>query len=507
MTVNSRHRMGRVFLWRPAIGLGSWRTIGENGRTMRLLLLLSIGWLACGAVGHAAEQLVKQFDGHASLTTDDFQVPDGWEIRWHSDQVLSIGVIRLDNTVIAGATGRNVGSIYLPQGGTYRIRVMGRDPISWDVTVYTLDPNAPPVDDDGQITYYQPSAGPAYKPLPKAPIPMVEPTPEPAAPAPPPLPTQMTSDQCSALVTIRGDRTQGAGFFLKTGTGTVVITTLALLSNNSNLEIDTATGTKVTFTSIQGATDRDLAMISVKDFGFPGLESGDPTSVQSGDTVLTAGTNGTPYPSEPVISVGAQRIEVNRLRALTGAPVLLAKTGKVIGVVSVQPPSLSTANFNDESFADREAARAGAAAAFALRLDDVPGWETYAWDKLQNQTIFLENFHRRTRCLDSYLNGDDEDGSKLWQSDDKLKSANASFLQNAAGGDPSQRASALHQLLFELGVAADQDMDQIGQPGNFYSYEQKRANEEIAYRQALKAQIDSYGDNVSRFNSVVSRNN
>lgn len=474
---------------------------------MRLPLVLLTGcWLACGMAARAGEQLVEQFDGHTSLTTADFQVPDGWELRWHSDQVLSVGIIRLDNTVVAGATGRNVGSIFLPQGGHYRVRVRGRDPVSWDVKVYVLDPAAPP-DPDDEITYYQPSEGPAYKPLPKVPIPVVQPTPEPAAPEPPPLPTQMTADQCSALVTVKGDRTQGAGFFMKTGTGTVVITTLALLSDNPNLEIDTATGTKVAYTSIQGATDRDLAMISVKDFGFPGLEAGDPTAVQSGDTVLTTGTNGTPYPPEPVVSVGAQRIEVNRLRALTGAPVLLAKTGKVIGVVSLEPPSLSTANFNDESFADREAARAGAAAAFALRLDNVAGWETCVWDKLQNQTLFLENFHQRTRALDSYLNGDDEAGSKLWRSDDKLKSANDSFLQDTAGGDSAQRSSALHALLFELGVAADQDMDQVGLPGNFYSYEQKRAHDEMIYRQALKSQIDNYSDNISRFNSVASRNN
>jgi hypothetical protein len=477
---------------------------------MRLCLFLIAGWLATGMGAQAGEQLVKQFDGHNSLTTADFQVPDGWEIRWHSDQVLSLGVIRLDNTVVAGSTGRTVGSIYLPQGGTYRIRVKGRDPIPWDVKVYALDPAAPPPNDDDEITFYEPSAGPAYKPLPKTPIPVVKPDATPAvalAPVPPPLPTQMNAAQCSAIVTVKGDRAQGAGFFMKTPTGTVVVTTLGLLSSNPNLEIDTATGTKVAFTQIQGATDRDLAMISVKDFGFPTLDSGNSAALQSGDSVLTTGTNGTPYPPEPVVSVEPQRIEINRLRALNGAPVVLAKTGKVIGVVSIAPPSLSTANFNDESFADREGALSGAAAAFALRLDNVPGWETYVWSKMQNQTVFLDNFHKQSRTLDSYLNGDDEEGSKLWRSDEKLKSANDSFLQDTAGGDPSQRIGALHALLFELGVVADTDMDQIALPANFYSYELKRARDEIAYRKALKAQLDAYGSNVTRFNSVASRNN
>jgi hypothetical protein len=473
---------------------------------MRLFFLVAI-WLACGAAAWADEQLVKEFDGHNSLTTGDFQVPDGWEIRWHSEQVLSIGVIRLDNTVVAGGTGRDVGSLFVPQGGNYRIRIRGHDPIPWDVKVYTLDPTALPSTDDAEITFYEPTPGPGFKPAPVTPVAVVTPEPAPVAPPSPPLPTQMTDDQRRAVVIVKGDREQGAGFFLKTGTGTVVITTLSLLSNNPNIEIDTATGTKLAITQIQGAADRDLAMITVKDFGFPALDPGDLTAVHADDMVLTTGTNDIPYPSEPVVSVGAQRVEVDRLRALTGAPVVQASTGKVIGVVSVSPPTFSNANFNEESFADREAERSGASSAYALRFDNVPNWETYLWERLQNQTLFLDNFQRETRCLDSYLNGDDEEGSRLWQSDDKLKSANASFLQDTVGGDPSERTEALHALLFELGVAADSDMNQIAQPANFYSYEAQRARDEMAYRQAIRAQLDSYGNDLKRFNSVVSRNN
>jgi hypothetical protein len=176
-------------------------------------------------------------------------------------------------------------------------------------------------------------------------------------------------------------------------------------------------------------------------------------------------------------------------------------------VVSVAPPTFSNANFKEESFADREAERAGASSAFALRFDNVPGWETYLWERFQNQTMFLDNFQLATRSLDSYLNGDDEEGSKLWQGAAKLKSANASFLQDTADGDPAERTEALHALLFELGVAADSDMDQIAQPANFYSYEAQRARDEMAYRQALRKQLDGYSNDAGRFNSVVSRNN
>ena len=121
---------------------------------------------------------------------------------------------------------------------------------------------------------------------------------------------------------------------------------------------------------------------------------------------------------------------------------------------------------------------------------------------------FLDGFHQRSRTLDSYLNGTgDERDVKLWKSDDKMKSANDTFVQGISGGDPAERSDALHQLLFELGVITDTDMDQIQQPVNFYGFEQMRARDEIAYRQALKAQLDSYGSDITRFNTVASRNN
>jgi hypothetical protein len=485
------------------IGLGGCRAIGKSGRTMRLMPILAAAWLAAAASARADEQLVEEFDGHNSLTTSDFQVPNGWEIRWHSEQVLSIGVIELDNTVIAGATGHDMGSLFVPQGGHFRIAVLGADPIPWDVKVYALGPVTPPSTNNvGEITYYQPTPGPDYKPPP--PLPVVAPQPPapvvPVVVAPPTPPTQLSADQRLAIVTVKGDRAQGLGFFLKTGTGTVVITTLGLLANNPNLEIDTAAGNKVTVTQIQAATDRDIAMISVKDFGYPGLDPADLATVQPGDNALTDGAGGVPLPPGPVTAIAPQRIDFRHFHPAPGAPVVLAATGKVMGVGGSVVPTISTDNFDDENFANRMDEWGRDAHTLVLRIDNVPGWENCDW-------VFLDHFHQGTCALDSYLNGGRERGSPLWKSDAKIKSANESFLQGAAGGDREQRASALQALLFELSVVADTDMDQIAVPVNFYAYEEKRALAEIAYRQALKAQLDKYRDNVVKFNAVVSRNN
>jgi hypothetical protein len=494
--------------------LGSCAMIDDAFRTMRIFLFLIVASLATGGLLRANEQLIKRFDGHNSLTTADFTVPNGWEVRWRSEQVLSVGVIRLDNTVIAGASGRNVGSLYLPEGGTYRIRVKGEDPIPWDVAVLAVGTSGPLATADDAGDYYSPTTGPAYQPGPPPatpPVQVVTPTPvvSPAPPAePPPLPTQLTAGQLQAIVTIKGDRAQGAGFFMKTATGTTLVTVLQLISNNPNWQVTTSTGAVVKVTKIQGAMDRDVAMLGVKDFGYKTLDPGNPALLHPGDSVLTASGNGTPMPAGAVLNIGPRRLEIDRLRPVPGSPLVLASSGKVVGLVDVTPQMQATAGFADDDFDERDSSVTGSIAPFGQRVDNVPAWDTCDAAQLQLQALFLDNFHQRSRTLDAYLNGTgDERDAKLWKSDDKVKSANDTFVQDTAGGNPSERTEALHALLFELSVAADTDMDQIQQPANFYGFWRTRARDEIAYRQAIKAQIDAYGSDVTHFYSVASRNN
>jgi hypothetical protein len=329
-----------------------------------------------------------------------------------------------------------------------------------------------------------------------------------APPEPPPLPTQLSAQQLRAIVTIKGDRAQGAGFFVKTGAGTVLITAQQLIANNPNWQVTSSTGNPVKVTKIECATDRDVARLSVKDFGYPALEPGRPEMMHAGDAILTASATGEPLPSATMTNIGPRRLDVDGLRPVPGSPLVLASSGQVVGVVDLLPQVLASSNFNDDDFDERDSTASGSIEPYGQRFDNVHGWETCDAAKLQVQAQFLESFHQHSRTLDAYLNGTgDERDLKLWKSDDKMKSANETFLQGIVGGDPAQRSDALHQLLFELGVVADTDMDQVQQPANFYGFQELRARDEIAYRQALKAQLDSYGDDIARFNSVVSRNN
>ena len=485
------------------------------------LLRLAVLFAVVSAARADDGQLVQRFDGHDSLTTSDFTVPDGWEVRWRSDQVLSVGVIRLDNTVVAGATGRGTGSLYVPQGRQYRLRVKGENPIPWDVAVYAL----PPPDAAGTeapSSYYIPTAGPAFTPA----KPAVQPAPPTtnstaastnaaaavtdtngASATAPTLPTQLTADQARAVVEVKGTRAEGAGFLLKTATGPVVVTSLRLISNNPDLEILTKSGSEVKILNLQAAPDRDLVMIGIQDQGYAYLELDTSATVQTGDALLTATTTNA---SVPVQGVTEHQLEFRHLRAPPGGPLVLASTGRALAMVDSLPRTPITARINSDSFPDREAGVVRSATTVGLRLDTVPQWIACPWNQFNTETKFLDDFHQHSRCLDSYLNGDsDHNGSntKIFLTDEKIKSANDTFVQEAAESDRAGRNDAMRTLLFELGLVADTDVDQISRPENFALFDRQRAKDELTYRQALKAQIEGYTSDVTRFDAVVHRDN
>jgi hypothetical protein len=491
---------------------------------MRALFWPTLFWWGFIAALFADEQMVERFDGHNSLITSDFTVPDHWEIRWHSEQALSVGVIRLNNSVVAGASGMNSGSLYLPKGGTFRIRVTGEDPIPWDVVVVALGPvdraPAKAPDDSETGTYYIPSAGPedtnAAPEEADSPGDDTAATPSPTpSPTPTQLPTQLTAEQEQAIVTIKGDRAEGGGFLLETSGGTVVMTTLSLLAHNPNLSISDRAGRVIEISSLQGATDRDLAMIGVK--GAAGsklqLATDFANTVQTGDALLTAANASTAAPVDQglrLLAIGPQRLALDHLQGHpeVGGPILQASSGRVVAVLDAAAPTVDTGDLDKISFVTRESAAARLTDCFGLRVDNVAGWEAFDWNRFEVETAFLDQFRETSLHLDSYLNaGNKRMASKLWTSNDKIKTANDNFVQDSAGGDNSQRMAAMRSLLFELNIVADTDRDQIQQPANFYTFDQQRARDELAYRQALKAELDGLAGDLPNFSVVLRRIN
>jgi len=324
---------------------------------------------------------------------------------------------------------------------------------------------------------------------------------------------KLTADQARAVVLIKGDNAEGTGFLIKTADGPTVVTNIHVISNNPNLKITTNTGTPITILSYQGATDRDLAMIAVKDGDFKYLELATDISgtVQPGDEVVTPGnseggevmlnTGG------KVLGIGPERIEFDNpiYHGNSGGPVFHVKSGKVIGVVTEAIKVDVTDELDKASFANRNSAIGHSMRYFGLRTDSVPKWEAYDWNRFQNETAFLDQFDKRSRSLDSYLNAPDDNKPEdtLWRDDAKIVKANNDFFEQASGAGSSQRMDAIRELYSDLDNIVGIDVDAIQDVNGFYSFDQQRAQDEIAYRKALKTELDAASNDVSRMGSLA----
>jgi hypothetical protein len=327
---------------------------------------------------------------------------------------------------------------------------------------------------------------------------------------------KLTEDQARAVVLIKGDNAEGTGFLIKTADGPVVVTNIHVISNNPNLKITDNTGAQLTILSYKGATDRDLAMIAIKagNYSYIDLATDVSGTVQPGDEVITPGnseggevmlnTDG------KVLGVGPERVEFDNpvYHGNSGGPVFHVKSGKVIAVVTEAVKVDVSDEVDKASFANRHSAIGSGMRYFGLRLDTAQKWETYDWKMFLNESAFLEQFDTRSRCLDSYLNGanDQKPEDILWRQDEQIVKANNNYFGLTAGADGSQRMDAIRALYAELGDIADVGMEGIQNSSNFYTYYQQQARDEIAYRQALKKELDAVGNDVSRIGSLARRN-
>jgi hypothetical protein len=346
----------------------------------------------------------------------------------------------------------------------------------------------------------------------------------PASAPPTPAPEERTAptvalseDQAAAVVLIKGDNAEGTGFLVKTPDGPVVMTNLHVISNNPNLQITTNTGVPVTILSYKGATDRDMAKISIKDGNFKYLTLATDVSgtVQPGDEVITPGnseggdvmlnTKG------KVLGLGPDRIEIDNpiYHGNSGGPIIHVKSGQVIGIVTEAMKVDTTDELDKASFANRNSAISRSMRYFGLRLDTVPGWETYDWRNFQNETAFLDQFDKRSRCLDCFLNAPDDNKPDdiVWREDDKIVKANSEFFDQSTGADTGQQLDADKIMWSEITDIANTDMDAIQNPNNFYSFDRQRAKDEIAYRKAIIAELAQINSDVSRMGSLPRTNN
>ena len=341
-----------------------------------------------------------------------------------------------------------------------------------------------------------------------------------ANPSTPPASRQLTDAQGRAIVLVKGDDSEGTGFLTHDKDGTpVVITNNHVLFDNPNVKITTTDGRLVPVLAYRGATDRDLVMMTIKDdhYSYVDLAANVDHLVKEGDEVLTPGNSegGEVFldTSGEIKAIGPEKIEISNpiFHGNSGGPVLHVASGQVVGAVYmsslVHPHDL----FDAASLAN-PASALGKTRYFAVRIDTVPAWETYDWNRFLTETAFLHSFHRQTRLLDSLLNGaryekaglpvtSGDEGffpnSHLFASDERLAALAEAYHQQAVNADKSQQTDALRELCSGLIDYASTNAADIARPQNFYQFDRARATAEIAYRKYLIDQLNNVGDRIS----------
>jgi hypothetical protein len=479
------------------------------------------------------QPVVQEFSGSGSTTTALFKVQDRWEVRWNARQVVSVAVMSSTGSLVTGAAGVLRGSLFVPAGGQYYFKISDgtvappdkKEPapvddstapdtadyssspsesgISWHLQVVQLDKS---VASSQALTVYTP-----FFTVPDSAIVQAAP------PPPPPPPPTLTPDQARAMVAVKGDNAQGIGFLIRMPDSLYVATHLHLLVANPNIQISTRSGTPITTLSLKGAVDRDLALFTVQENHLSSLPAPADAAkaVQVGDPILIPDLNN--LDAFPLGKAGfITGVNLDRLDfqcPLTpddsGVPIVHVKSGNALAI-------LTATKRNDLTFTIAQAwpgnPAPGAARIlpyYGIRLSGVRGWETYDPARFLAETLFLKQFHQDTRCLDSYLNVgkrrtyDTASGGPdfhYFLNNAKIHAASDTYKQLANDAD---RPEAARELLSDLEEVADSGVSTLQDPSQLYAYNQTWAREELAYRNAIKKELDDLSNNLTRLDNLA----
>ena len=521
--------------------------------------------LAAWADDSATDNVVQEFSGGGTSTTGFFTVQDRWEVRWNAKQVVSVAVMSKDGAIVAGAAGVLRGSLFVPLGGQYYLKVtdgivpppapapppapppvpptdastnaaMTNAPAASTNAAPVTATNAPPpvpidltpppaVTWHLQIVQMPPSVSAdqaltVYAPYFTMPDTAVTPSITPPTPPPPAL----TDDQAHTVVTIKGDNAQGAGFLMRSPDGTFVVTHLHLLAANPNVKLFASSGDAITVLGLKGSTDRDLAMFSIQDNNYTYLPApADPaTDLQAGDQLIIpdvgAASDGLVGKPGRLVGMSPERIDFDNPMGLgsAGAPVIHVKSGAALGIATTQKQVDVSERLAQAWAANPAPGSAAIIPYFGVRLAGAPNWEPYDVQRFLDETLFLRHFHENTRFLDSYLNGRRGRGQFGNFSSDSGPPDNRYYLKNIAlhkdqdtyrqqanGADENQRLDATRELLFDLESFAGTDLATLQGMKALYGYDQTWAREEIAYRLALKKELDDLSTNIVRLDALA----
>ncbi len=145
-----------------------------------------------------------------------------------------------------------------------------------------------------------------------------------------------------AIAVIEGDRSNGTGFFGRSGGKVYLYTAAHVLSGNSRLQVKLRDGTLVRkFGALEAAEGADLVRLPVEEEVPQALgiapESG---SAKVGDSVFASGNAGgggtVGFEEGKIMGVGPESIEIDAevIQGNSGGPILDGRSRRVIGVVT-----------------------------------------------------------------------------------------------------------------------------------------------------------------------------
>ncbi len=162
--------------------------------------------------------------------------------------------------------------------------------------------------------------------------------------APEPAPETAMSDEAvaKAIAVIEGDRSNGTGFFCKTGGKVYLYTAAHVLSGNSKLLVKLRDGTVVRkFGALEAAEGADLIRLAVGEPVPHALEIAAESGVAKvGIPVLASGNAGgggtVGFEQGKVMGVGPESIEIDAevIQGNSGGPILHGATRQALGVVT-----------------------------------------------------------------------------------------------------------------------------------------------------------------------------
>lgn len=301
------------------------------------------------------------------------------------------------------------------------------------------------------------------------------------------------------LATIKGDKSTGSGFVAVYQNTPVLFTSTGFLGGNLTFAATLQDGRSVVLKGLTVADKCDVTFLqqSTVNQGIQIMNDID-KRLDVGDSIVVLRRNPDTREineiSGYVTRVESDRVEVDASldSGCNGCPVIHARSGKVIGMVSSNIVYKIEGTGRDSVF-NRDERR------FACRLDNMIGLSNVTWKSFQAETVMMNNIKARTQgvwnlAVDISTNGRVVDWDTHTQRENYIKTSVLSWQKaisnkNGTAGTPAWFRSEKERLINGVISALTIDLSFI-KPDSLSSFNRREYTEQLECRQLLRRYFD-----------------